>query len=136
MTDTLDDRDRILFNAVQGGFSTFLHEQISQAQKQGRSLDYGQVTNKVINRLKRPSTQQQFATALVEFLSRYPSKSARGQGLEIAARIHSDRNWRQARDLTLLAIATYQGKSKAESEAIDAPVDEMIDDDASEYSAS
>jgi hypothetical protein len=56
--------------------------------------------------------------------------------LEIAARIHSDRNWRQARDLTLLAIATYQSKSKAESEILDAPVDEMIDDDASEYSAS
>lgn len=119
MTDNLDDRDRILFDAVQGAFSSLLHEQILQAQKQGRKLDYGQVTNKAIYRLQRPSTQQQFATALVEFLSRYPSKHARGNGLEIAARIHSNQNWRQSRDLALLAIATYQGKSKEESKALD-----------------
>lgn len=135
MTENLNERDLILFDAVQGAFSALLYEEIQQANKQGRSLDYGQVTKKAIYRLQRPSTQQQFATALVEFLSRYRSKPARGNGLEIAASLHSDRDWRKARDLALLAIATYQGKSKEEAEALDNSIDSLSESPESEYSA-
>lgn len=120
MTDHLGDNERILFDVVQGAFSAFLREQIEQAKKQGRELDYSRVTDKAINRLQHPSTKQQFATALVKFLSRHRSRAASGQGLQISGWIHSDENWRRARDLALLAIATYQGKGKtadADSEA-------------------
>ncbi|MCG9886200.1 MAG: type I-MYXAN CRISPR-associated Cas8a1/Cmx1 [Cyanobacteria bacterium] len=115
----LTDRDRVIFEAVQGAFSTFLHGQIKQANAQHRSFEYGQAYKKVFYRLKRPSTQQQFATALVEFLSGNPSNAARGKGLAIAAQLHSQSDWKQVRDLALLAIATYQGKSKEEQELID-----------------
>lgn len=114
MTEHLNTNEKILFDAVQGAFSVFLRDQIQQAQKQGRPLDYGQVTDKVIYRLQRPSTQQEFATALVDFLSQFRSKAARAAGPQIFWWLHQESNWRKARDLTLLAIATYKGKTSEE----------------------
>ncbi len=110
MTDNLAAHEQILFDAVQGAFSAYLWGQTVQAQKQGRKLDYGRVTDKVIYRFQRPSTQQDFASALVDFLSQFRSKAARGVGAEIYAWLHKDSQWRQARDLSLLAIATYKSK--------------------------
>jgi CRISPR-associated protein Cas8a1/Csx13 len=106
----LKPEEQILFDAVQGGFSAYLRGQILQAEKQKRKLDYGQVTDKVIYRFQRPSTQQEFASALVDFLSQFRSKAASGVGAEIYAWLHKDSQWKQARDLTLLAIATYKSK--------------------------
>ncbi len=112
MSQYLDALEQTFFDAVQGAFSSFLREQIIQAQKQGRPLDYKQATDKVINRLLRPSTQQDFAKAMVDFLSRHRSKATRGVGAEIYQWLHKDNNWKQARDLALLAIASYTGKGK------------------------
>jgi CRISPR-associated protein Cas8a1/Csx13 len=106
----LKPEEQILFDAVQGGFGAYLRGQILQAEKQNRKLDYGQVTDKVIYRFQRPSTQQEFASALVDFLSQFRSKAASGVGAEIYAWLHKDSQWKQARDLTLLAIATYKSK--------------------------
>lgn len=119
MTEHLNADEQVLFDAVQGAFSAFLRDQIQQAQKQGRPLDYGQVTDKVIYRLQRPSTQQEFATALVDFLSQFRSKAARAAGPQIFWWIHQESNWRKARDLTLLAIATYKGKTKEEETVLE-----------------
>jgi len=125
MTEHLNADEQVLFDAVQGAFSAFLRNQIQHAQKQGRPLDYGQVTDKVIYRLQRPSTQQEFATALVDFLSQFRSKAARAAGPQIFWWIHQESNWRKARDLTLLAIATYKGKTKEEETVLDqAPTEE------------
>lgn len=118
MTDNLQPQEKTLFDSVQGAFSVYLVGQIQQATKQGRPLDYAQVTDKVIHRLQRPSTQQEFATALVDFLSQFRSKAAKGLGREIYAWIHGE-EWRKARDLTMLAIATYQGKKKESSDESD-----------------
>ncbi|MEA5511750.1 type I-MYXAN CRISPR-associated Cas8a1/Cmx1 [Crocosphaera sp. UHCC 0190] len=112
MSQYLDVLEQTFFDAVQGAFSSFLREQIIQAQKQGRPLDYKQATDKVINRLLRPSTQQDFAKTMVDFLSRHRSKATRGVGAEIYQWLHKDNNWKQARDLALLAIASYTGKGK------------------------
>lgn len=112
MSQYLDALEQTFFDAVQGAFSSFLREQIIQAQKQGRNLDYPQVTNKVINRLQRPSTQQDFAKTMVDFVTRHRSKATRGVGPEIYQWLHKDNNWRKARDLALLAIASYTGKGK------------------------
>lgn len=124
MTEHLNADEQVLFNAVQGAFSAYLREQIQQAQKQARPLDYGQVTDKVIYRLQRPSTQQDFATALVDFLSQFRSKAARSVGPQIFWWVHQEENWRKARDLTLLAIATYQGKSKEEESVLEQEISE------------
>lgn len=110
MTQYLNDDEQTLFDTVQGAFRIFLRGQNQQAQKQGRPLDYAQVTDKVIYRLQRPSTQQEFATALVDFISQYRGKAAKGSGPQIFHWLHREANWKQARDLSLLAIATYQGK--------------------------
>ncbi len=107
----LQQHELNLFEAVQGAFRVYLSGQNKQAKRQGRPLDYGQVTDKVIYRLQRPNTQQEFATALVDFLSQFRGKSAQGVGKEIYAWIHGA-EWRKARDLSLLAIATYQGKGQ------------------------
>jgi CRISPR-associated protein Cas8a1/Csx13 len=109
-TNYLNDREQILFDAVQGAFKKYRGKQIKQASNQGRPPDWEQITNKVIYRFQRPSTQQEFASALVDFLSQFRSKSANGMGAEIYAWIHGESQWKQARDLTLLAVATYQGK--------------------------
>ncbi len=119
MTEHLSTDEQVLFNAVQGAFSSYLREQILQAQKQGRPLDYGQVTDKVIYRLQRPGTQQQFTAALVKFLSDFRSSAARGNGLQIFSWLNQSGNWKTARDLALLAIATYQSKSKEEKEVLE-----------------
>jgi CRISPR-associated protein Cas8a1/Csx13 len=125
MTEYLNADEKVLFDAVQGSFSVFLRGEILQSQKQGRSLDYGQVTNKLIYRLQRPSTQKDFATALVKFFSQFQSNAARSAGPQIFWWIHQSDNWRKARDLTLLAIATYKGKTKEEEAVLDSdPVDE------------
>jgi CRISPR-associated protein Cas8a1/Csx13 len=126
MTDTLADKEKTLFDTVQGAFSSYLRGQIVQAQKQGRKLDYGQVTDKVIYRMQRPSTQQEFATALVDFLSQFRSKASRGVGLEVYQWLHGE-NWRQARDLTLLAIATYTSKKGDALDGVDVPIESTPD---------
>ncbi|MEM8828467.1 MAG: type I-MYXAN CRISPR-associated Cas8a1/Cmx1 [Cyanobacteria bacterium P01_G01_bin.19] len=130
MSQYLDPIEQKLFDAVQGAFSSFLREQFSQVQNQDRPIDnsvYKQVTNKVINRLQRPSTQQDFAKTMVDFLSRYRSKSTRGVGAEIYQWLHKDNQWRQARDLALLAIASYTGKNKdGNSEVPNEVLDESV----------
>jgi CRISPR-associated protein Cas8a1/Csx13 len=141
MTEHLQPHEKTLFDSVQGAFSVYLVGQHKQAAKQGRSLDYPQVTDKVIHRLQRPSTQQEFATALVDFLSQFRSKAARGLGGEIYAWIHGE-EWRKARDLTMLAIATYQGKKKdgvanSEEELVEIPDSDSVaeaDDEGYEIS--
>ncbi|WNZ25460.1 type I-MYXAN CRISPR-associated Cas8a1/Cmx1 [Leptolyngbya sp. NK1-12] len=125
MTEHLTPDEQVLFDAVQGAFSAYLRDQIQQANRQGRPLDYGQVTDKVIYRLQRPSTQQEFATALVDFLSQFRSKAARASGPQIFWWLHQEANWRKARDLTLLAIATYKGKSKEEEIVIEQELTEQ-----------
>lgn len=112
MTEYLNAEEQVLFDTVQGAFSKYLSGQIKQAEKQGRKLDYGQVTDKVIYRMQRPSTQQEFATALVDFLSQFRSKAGRAVGPQIYHWIHREANWRQARDLALLAISTYTSKKE------------------------
>jgi len=128
MTDVLADKEKTLFDTVQGAFSAYLRGQIVQAQKQGRKLDYGQVTDKVIYRMQRPSTQQEFATALVDFLSQFRSKSSRGVGLEVYQWLHGE-NWRQARDLTLLAIATYTSKKGDALDGQEIPIESSPESD-------
>jgi CRISPR-associated protein Cas8a1/Csx13 len=141
MTSHLQPHEQILFDSVQGAFSVYLVGQIKQATKQGRPLDYFQVTDKVIHRLQRPSTQQEFATALVDFLSQFRSKAARGLGREIYAWIHGE-EWRKARDLTMLAIATYQSKKKdgdanSEEELVEIPdSDSVVEADDEGYEES
>jgi CRISPR-associated protein Cas8a1/Csx13 len=132
MSQYLDALEQTFFDAVQGAFSSFLREQIIQAQKQGRKPDYPQITNKVINRLQRPSTQQDFAKTTVDFLSRYRSKSTRGVGAEIYQWLHKDNQWKQARDLALLAIASYTGKGKDGKSEIP---EEVLDESLSEAKA-
>ncbi|MDJ0681549.1 MAG: type I-MYXAN CRISPR-associated Cas8a1/Cmx1 [Xenococcaceae cyanobacterium MO_167.B52] len=126
----LNSLEQRFFDVVQGAFSSFLREQIIHAQKQGRSLDYKQSVDKVINRLQRPSTQQDFAKTMVDFLSRHRSKSTRGVGAEIYQWLHKDNQWKQARDLALLAIASYTGKGKdGKSEIPEEVLDESISED-------
>lgn len=112
MTQYLEPLEQTFFDAVQGAFSAYLRGQILQAQKQGRPLDYGQVTDKVIYRLQRPNTQAEFAKAMVDFLSRHRSGAARGVGAELYHWLHRGNNWKPARDLALLAITTYTAKDK------------------------
>lgn len=116
MTDHLTQNERVLFDALQGSFRIFLRGQHEQATKQKRNIDYEQVTNKFIYRLQRPSTQAEFAAALVDILSQYRSKAAKGHGAEIFGWLHREPKWKQARDLALLAVATYQGKGKTDGE--------------------
>lgn len=119
MTEHLTADERVLFDAVQGAFRKYRGQQIDQAKRQGRQPDWEQITNKVIYRLQRPSTQQEFATALVDFLSQYRSEAALSSGPQIFWWLHQEANWRKARDLALLAIATYQSKPKEEKEMLE-----------------
>lgn len=141
MTKHLQPHERTLFDAVQGAFRIYLSGQNKQADRQGRPLDYGQVTDKVIYRLQRPNTQQEFATALVDFLSQFRSKASRGVGKEIYTWIHGS-EWRKARDLTMLAIATYQGKGKdgtpdvADTEDIASPLEPEAETESEIYTES
>jgi CRISPR-associated protein Cas8a1/Csx13 len=128
MTETLADKERILFETVQGAFSAYLRGQHVQAQKQGRKLDYGQVTDKVIYRMQRPSTQKEFAKALVDFLSQFRSKASRGVGLDVYQWLHGD-DWQQARDLTLLAIATYTSKKGDALDGKDISIESSIEEE-------
>ncbi|NJO74204.1 MAG: type I-MYXAN CRISPR-associated Cas8a1/Cmx1 [Leptolyngbyaceae cyanobacterium RM1_406_9] len=123
MAEYLNAEEQVLFDAVQGAFSNYLYGQYKQAQKQGRPMDYGQVTDKVIYRMQRPSTQQEFATALVDFLSRFRSKAGRAAGAQIYYWIHREANWRQARDLTLLAVATYTSKKGDALDGTEVPIE-------------
>ncbi|MHC5597134.1 MAG: type I-MYXAN CRISPR-associated Cas8a1/Cmx1 [Nostoc sp.] len=108
-----------LFDAVQGAFSNYLRKQFQfRKDKLKRDLtqkerfdEFESSTDKVIYRLQRPNTQQEFAKALVDFLSQFRSKSARGVGKEIYAWIHGT-EWRKARDLSLLAVATYKSQAQ------------------------
>lgn len=119
MTEHLTPDERILFDAVQGAFKKYRGQQIDQAKRQNRQPDWEQITNKVIYRLQRPSTQQEFSKALVDFLSQFRSKAALSSGPQIFWWLHQESNWRKARDLALLAVATYQGQSQEEKAEIE-----------------
>jgi CRISPR-associated protein Cas8a1/Csx13 len=113
MTEYLNSDEQVLFDAVQGAYKHYLKKEQERAGKQERKIDREQVTDKLIYRFRRPSTQQQFAKALVDFLCQYRrSKALRSVGPQISWWIHQGANWRKARDLTLLAISTYEGKKK------------------------
>lgn len=124
MTEHLNADEKVLFDAVQGAFRKYRGQQIDQAKRQGRQPDWEQITNKVIYRLQRPSTQQEFATALVDFLSQYRSKAGLSSGPQVFWWLHQETNWRKARELTLLAIATYQGKSQEEKAEIEQEIEQ------------
>ena len=111
MSQYLKPFEQKLFNAVQGAFGLYRRKQIEQAKNQGRKPDYEQITDKIVYRFQRPSTQQEFASALVLFICQNRSTSILGKGEEIYSWIHG-KNWKQARDLALLAIATYQSKTR------------------------
>ncbi len=111
MSQYLDPLEKKLFDAVQGAFALYRWKQIEQAKSQNRKPDYEQITDKVVYRFQRPSTQQEFASALVLFISQNRSTSILGKGQEIYSWIHG-KNWKQARDLALLAIATYQSQTQ------------------------
>ena len=132
MSQYLNTLEQTFFDAVQGAFSSFLREQIILAQKQGRPLDYKQASNKIINLLQRPNTQQDFAKAIVNFLSRNSNNAIKGVGAEIYQWLHKDNQWKQARDLALLAIASYTGKGKDKN--LEVP-EEVLDESSSEAEA-
>jgi CRISPR-associated protein Cas8a1/Csx13 len=134
MTEALVDKERVLFETVQGAFSAYLRGQHVQAQKQGRKLDYGQVTDKVIYRMQRPSTQKEFAKALVDFLSQFRSKASRGVGLEVYQWLHGN-DWQQARDLALLAIATYTSKKGDALDGQDISIESPIEGEEESFDA-
>ena len=126
MSQHLDSTEQKLFDAIQGAFGLYRWKQIKRARDQGRKPDYEQITDKVVYRFQRPSTQQEFASALVLFISQNRSISILGKGKEIYSWIHG-KNWRQARDLTLLAIASYTGKNKdGNSEVPEDVMDESL----------
>lgn len=135
MTEHLSPDERILFDAVQGAFKKYRGQQIEQAKRQDRDPDWEQITNKVIYRLQRPSTQQEFAKALVEFLSQFRSKEALSSGPQIFWWLHQEANWRKARDLTLLAVATYQGQSREEKAEIEQELTEELTEEMTEQTA-
>ncbi|WP_416667845.1 type I-MYXAN CRISPR-associated Cas8a1/Cmx1 [Egbenema bharatensis] len=129
MSEYLNVDEQILFDAVQGAFRKYRGQQIDQAKRQGRQPDWEQITNKVIYRLQRPSTQQEFATALVDFLSQFRSKAALSSGSQVFWWLHQESNWRKARDLALLAIATYQGQSQEEKSQIEQEIEQTSTDE-------
>lgn len=133
MTKYLNAEEQVLFDVVQGAFSKYLSKQIKQATDQGRPLDYGQVTDKVIYRMQRPSTQKEFATALVDFLSQFRSKAMQAAGPQIYHWIHREKNWRQARDLVLLAIVTYQSKKGDALDGAKVPIDSSFVAESDSY---
>jgi len=136
--NNIQDNEKFLLDAVQGAFAGYLRKQFDfRKNKLGRELtsqevreEFESITDKALYRLQRPTTQQEFATALVDFLSQFRSKAARGLGREIYAWIHGE-EWRKARDLTMLAIATYQGKKKdgvanSEEELVEVPDSDSV----------
>ncbi|WP_310427785.1 type I-MYXAN CRISPR-associated Cas8a1/Cmx1 [Chamaesiphon sp. VAR_48_metabat_135_sub] len=117
-TNCLGTQEQILFDAVQGSFGVYLSNQFSYRKDSlgGRDLNkkeaidvFVKSTEKVIYRLQA-NTQHGFAKALVKFLSDFPSKTSRGMGAEIYSLLYTGNSWRQARDLALLAVATYKSK--------------------------
>jgi CRISPR-associated protein Cas8a1/Csx13 len=140
MTEYLNAEEQVLFDAVQGAFSYYLAKQFSFRKGQlGRELtkeDLRDVssrsTEKVVNRLQRPTTQQSFARALVEFLSDHPTKAMKSFGPQIYHWIHREANWRQARDLTLLAIVTYTSKKEDALDGINVLIESSAETDSTD----
>jgi hypothetical protein len=56
-------------------------------------------------------------------LSQFRSKAGRAAGPQIYHWIHREANWRQARDLTLLAIATYTSKKGDALDGAEVPIE-------------
>lgn len=140
MTQYLQPHEQVLFDAVKGAFSVYLSRQIEQiTDKEKRRFtndEYRRVTDKVIYRFQRPNTQQEFATALVDFLSQFRSKALRAVGPQIYSWIHSS-EWRKARDLAMLAIATYQGRSQdGTTDAPDSPPEPEAETESEVYEES
>ncbi|MFQ3612325.1 MAG: type I-MYXAN CRISPR-associated Cas8a1/Cmx1 [Cyanobacteriota bacterium] len=138
MTQYLNPEEQVLFDAVQGSFSYYLAKQFSFRKGQlGRELTRDDLrdvssrsTEKVVNRLQRPTTQYDFAKALVDFLSDHPTNAMKSVGPQIYHWIHREGNWRQARDLTLLAIATYTSKKGDALNGAEVPIESAAESDS------
>lgn len=131
MTDRyLEEDEQVLFDAVQSSFRRYRSKQYQIRREQlGRDLTQedrnvvaAKCTEKTVNKFQSPNTQTDFAAALVKFLSDYPTSALQSKGPQIFHWLHRQANWKQARDLSLLAVITYQGKAfqnaeKGEQEA-------------------
>ncbi|MEB3190868.1 MAG: type I-MYXAN CRISPR-associated Cas8a1/Cmx1 [Snowella sp.] len=127
MTHYLEPLEQTFFDAVQGAFSVYLSKKLGQYDRALDYQGYSRIVDKVIYRLQSPNNQQQFASALVNFLSQYRSSAGKDKGPEIYQWLHRDQNWRKARDLALLAIATYEGKNKqGETEVLEEILDQVL----------
>ena len=72
-------------------------------------------------------------------MSQFRSKAARAKGAQIYHWIHREANWKQARDLVLLAIATYTSKKGDALDGADVPIEssgESETDEAENFSMS
>ena len=140
MTQFLSESERLLFQSVHDAFGKFRAGQFkARSDQMGGNLTKEQgwdvakrSADKAIYRLQRPATQQEFAKALVDFLAQYRPSAAKGEGLEIYAWLHTGDNWRKARDLALLAIATYKKKTLEGTGDPDLGVDEIEPEEDSE----
>lgn len=129
MSEHLSQEEKLLFDSVTDAFSEFRRKQFkarkNQLKRELRKEEIWDVMNssadKAIYQLQRPSTQREFAKALVDFLSRHRGKAAQGNGLKIYEWLYKDEQiWRQTRDLSLLAIATYQSQSQKDGHGFSA----------------
>ncbi len=138
MTEYLNAEEQALFNAVQGSFRHYLAKQFSfrkgQLERELTKEDLCDVssrsTEKAVNRLQRPTTQRDFAKALVEFLSDHPTNAMKSVGPQIFWWIHQESNWRKARDLALLAIATYTSKKGDALDGQDVAIESSVDSES------
>lgn len=131
----LEPDEQVFFDAVQGAFSSYLGAEGKQASNQGREFEYKSPYKKVIYRLQRPSSQQEFASALIKFFSQNPHGNIQGNGEEIFAWLYRQSNWKKARDLALLAIVAYKSKKKTDDSSTQTDNDDELAEETTDLLA-
>ncbi len=125
-----DERDKLFVQTCHEAIK-FTYGRISKNTKPGENLNFERATIRIRTKLSRCKSAETFREFIADFWSRAGMLPTLQQHwLELMSLVNSQQEWKKARDLALLALASYKRDENGEDKT--GEDDELIDIDIAE----
>ena len=114
-----DEREKLFVKACHEAIS-FTYGQVANKTKDGEIPNFDRVTVRIrtgLSRCKKSETFREFITDFWSRAGKIPTLQEHWE--ELMEFVMVEKNWKKARDLALLALASYKGKGAANKDDID-----------------
>jgi len=109
-----DERDKLFIQACHEAIRLTNKQIYEQANKRGEVPNYERETLRIRTGLSRCKNAETFREFITDFWSRarrkYPIPTLHKHWQDLMELVMDDKQWKKARDLALLALASYKGK--------------------------